>query len=202
MEIKYLSETIYLFLAYIIGSIPFSQIVAKKKAGIDLRFSGEGNVGARNVFHLINPVYGVICFILDMSKGLIVFFITKWLNFNELMTWLMGISVFIGHSFPVFLKGKGGKGAATVSGFLLGLSPIPLLLGSIVGGIAYLFTREFHWFASVALGSFALIFMPVFNHPFDEIVKVILYMFLPAIKRIIDIPYRRKIISKTKWKWS
>jgi glycerol-3-phosphate acyltransferase PlsY len=41
------------FLAYLLGSIPFSCIIAKRVKGIDIHVKGEGNVGGRNVWHLV-----------------------------------------------------------------------------------------------------------------------------------------------------
>ena len=38
-------------IAYFLGSIPVAYIIAKAVRSIDVRKAGEGNVGARNVFH-------------------------------------------------------------------------------------------------------------------------------------------------------
>ena len=54
-------------LAYFLGSIPFSYIIAKKVKGIDIRVTGEGNVGGRNVWHLVGKKYGILAGFLDIS---------------------------------------------------------------------------------------------------------------------------------------
>jgi len=44
-------------ISYLLGSIPFSYIVAKKVKGVDIRVVGEGNVGGRNVWHVVGKKY-------------------------------------------------------------------------------------------------------------------------------------------------
>ncbi len=56
-------------LSYLLGSIPFSYIIAKKVKGIDIRVTGEGNVGGRNFWHLVGKKYGILAGFLDISKG-------------------------------------------------------------------------------------------------------------------------------------
>ena len=57
-------------ITYLLGSIPFSFLIAYYIKGIDLRFTGEGNVGARNVWHLVGKKYGILAALLDAGKGL------------------------------------------------------------------------------------------------------------------------------------
>ncbi len=53
---------------YIIGSIPFSFMVAKTK-GIDLRKVGSGNTGASNVWRAAGFKYFVVALVLDIFEG-------------------------------------------------------------------------------------------------------------------------------------
>lgn len=46
-----------IIISYLIGSIPFAYIIAKKVKGIDIRYVGDGNVGARNVMHTVSHPY-------------------------------------------------------------------------------------------------------------------------------------------------
>ena len=58
--------------AYLIGSIPSAYLVSRWVAGIDIRVAGEGNVGARNAYHVVGPMWGVVVFLMDVTKGGIV----------------------------------------------------------------------------------------------------------------------------------
>src|SRR5215467_14005175 len=56
--------------AYLLGSIPFSQLITSWRTGLNLREVGEGNVGSRNVWHVAGPEWGLAAFGLDACKGL------------------------------------------------------------------------------------------------------------------------------------
>ena len=59
---------LFLLIAFALGAIPFSFIIAKSVKGIDLRHHGSGNLGATNVFRTLGPRWGVGCLLLDMAK--------------------------------------------------------------------------------------------------------------------------------------
>jgi len=131
---------------YLIGSIPFGYIIVKLAKGIDIRTVGSGNIGATNVARVLGLFGGVICFLLDLLKGLIpviaanILFLLKilpptdWCDTNEVCVVILqqysifypsiiGLSVILGHLFPVYLRFKGGKGVATALGVFLILAP-------------------------------------------------------------------------------
>ena len=54
--------------AYLIGSIPFGVIIGRAR-GIDVRDHGSKNIGATNVTRVLGKKLGVLCFLLDVSKG-------------------------------------------------------------------------------------------------------------------------------------
>lgn len=66
--LKYISVSL---LCYLIGSIPWSTIVAKlfMRAPIDLAEEGTKNVGATNVWYLAGPIAGCIAAVGDAVKG-------------------------------------------------------------------------------------------------------------------------------------
>jgi len=77
--------------SYFLGSIPFSYIIARLVKGVDLRVVGEGNVGARNVWHVIGKRYGVFAGTLDVGKGLAAYFIGYFLGLGPVWIWLCGV---------------------------------------------------------------------------------------------------------------
>lgn len=121
-------------LAYLLGSIPFGLLIAKAR-GVDLRKTGSGNIGATNVTRVLGKKLGVVCFILDASKGLLPTLLTLVLiqprfraaGHSELMfhwLWLItGCAAILGHVFPLYIGFRGGKGVATSFGVALGIWP-------------------------------------------------------------------------------
>lgn len=112
-------------IAYLIGSFNISVVLSKKMAGFDVRDKGSGGTGATNVLRSVGKRAAVITLIFDVLKGVIsigiailVGNIVQDVN-KELLLQIAGIMVVIGHTFPVFLKFKGGKGVATSLGILL-----------------------------------------------------------------------------------
>ena len=90
--------------AYLIGSIPFSQIITRWRAGLDLRAVGEGNVGSRNVWHVVGPRWGVLAAALDGVKGFLVCWAASALTTaSPADVALAGVAVILGHQFSLFL---------------------------------------------------------------------------------------------------
>lgn len=112
-------------IAYLIGSINFSVLISKKKAGYDIREKGSGNAGTTNMLRNLGKKYAAITLVCDILKGLVAIVIAIILgkiiqNSNgALLVQIAGIAVVIGHTFPIFFGFKGGKGVATSLGILL-----------------------------------------------------------------------------------
>jgi len=102
--------SLFTLIAYLIGSIPFGLLIAKSK-GIDIRTQGSGNIGATNVLRVIGKRWGFFTLFLDLLKGFIpAFFFPLLLKQSTDWGVLFGIAAILGHTFPVYLKFKGGKG--------------------------------------------------------------------------------------------
>ena len=127
--------------AYLFGAIPFGLLVAKSR-GVDIRTQGSGNIGATNVFRVIGKGWGIFTFVLDALKGFIPAFVFPRLaGLDPEWGVLFGIVAILGHSFPVYLKFKGGKGVATSAGMLLGVAPIAVLVGFVCWMLCMVFSR-------------------------------------------------------------
>jgi glycerol-3-phosphate acyltransferase PlsY len=105
---------------YLLGSIPFGLIITRAAGGPDVRTIGSGNIGATNVLRTGRKGLAAATLFCDMLKGTAAVLIAAhfWGHDAALAA---GLSAFIGHLFPVWLKFKGGKGVATYIGVLLGL---------------------------------------------------------------------------------
>ncbi len=120
-------ETLYFVaVSYLTGSIPFGYLVCRLFRGIDIRTHGSGNIGATNVYRTVGPRFGLPVLFLDMAKGAIPVILAKnFLDHRPESLVIIGVAAVAGHSFPVFLRGKGGKGVATSFGVIAALLPLP-----------------------------------------------------------------------------
>ena len=116
-------------LGCLLGAIPFGVLVSKAMGLPDPRTVGSKNVGFTNVLRVSGTKAGVLTLLGDMGKGWVMGWAAmQWLT-DERFIMLVALSVILGHLFSPFLNFKGGKGVATASGAVLGLSPsIGLLL--------------------------------------------------------------------------
>lgn len=111
-------------LGYLIGSIPVGFILGKVTRGIDIREHGSGNIGMTNVMRTIGVRAGILVFIADMAKGAVAVALA-WPILSsspEMVAWGQmagGASAVIGHSWPVYIRFRGGKGIATGFGALM-----------------------------------------------------------------------------------
>ncbi|MFA6549040.1 MAG: glycerol-3-phosphate 1-O-acyltransferase PlsY [Candidatus Margulisiibacteriota bacterium] len=128
-------------LSYLIGSIPFGLLIGKLK-GIDIRQHGSGNIGATNVFRTLGPRLGTLVFILDLLKGAVPVWIALSLTPQHWPVIAAGAAAIIGHSFPIFLKFKGGKGVATGLGVLLAIAP-DIFAVALVSAIIVIFISRY-----------------------------------------------------------
>ena len=136
------------FASYLIGSIPAGYI-AGRIAGIDIRTVGSGNIGATNVTRVLGKRYGYPVFIVDFLKGFAAvgmsIMIAKRTQPVSIPSELFGVvgavACVLGHSFPVWLGFKGGKGVAASAGALFGLMPFVALIAVAVWLIIFYLTR-------------------------------------------------------------
>jgi acyl phosphate:glycerol-3-phosphate acyltransferase len=110
--------------AYLLGSIPFSFLVARLFGVADVRRVGSGNVGATNVMRNAGKTAGLLAFLLDASKGAAAALIARALLRPEgALPALAAALAVLGHMYPVWLGFRGGKGVATGAGAFLPLAP-------------------------------------------------------------------------------
>lgn len=125
---------LFSLLAYLIGSIPFSYLIARAR-GVDLRRVGSGNVGATNVARSVGLPYGVLAFLLDWGKGVLT---AGLAGYWGVPIWLAGFAV-VGHDWSLFMGLRSGKGVATSLGLLMVLSwPAFLLTVGLWALVAWL----------------------------------------------------------------
>jgi glycerol-3-phosphate acyltransferase PlsY len=109
---------------YLLGSFPSAYIAGRLVKGRDIRRVGGGNVGTLNTLREVGFVPGLLVFVADAAKGALAILVAKWLGVNEITIFIAGLASVAGHSWPVFLRFKGGRGGATGYGIFLALAPL------------------------------------------------------------------------------
>jgi len=134
-------------LGYVLGSIPFAFIVARRWGHVDLRRSGSGNIGAANVFRTSGILIGLSALALDVAKGAIAVVLAQRLRAGSAGLTAAGIAAVIGHIYPIWLGFRGGKGVATACGAFAILTPLATAIASGV------FVATVWWTRYVSIGS-------------------------------------------------
>lgn len=128
-------------LAYLLGSVIGSLLIGQLRGGVDIRTMGSGNAGGTNALRTQGLVFAVWVMIIDIGKGWIAAGVLPELELPLVgidpaidRLWLAvacATAVVVGHVYPVWYGFRGGKGAATLVGVVLGLKPtalVPLLV--------------------------------------------------------------------------
>lgn len=108
--------------AYLLGSIPFAQVLARLK-GVDLRSVGTGNVGAGNLTKSAGVGWGLAAGLLDGLKGLVPVWLSLRGGLGPGAAGLVGLAAVIGHNWSIFMRGRSGRGLATAFGLIVALHP-------------------------------------------------------------------------------
>jgi len=114
-------------LGYMIGSLPLGYLAVRHWAGVDLRRVGSGNVGATNAWRVSGPGLGALVMAVDVAKGVAAVVLAGRLAPSETDAVAAGVAAVAGHMFPVWLRGRGGKGVATACGAFAVLAPLATL---------------------------------------------------------------------------
>jgi acyl phosphate:glycerol-3-phosphate acyltransferase len=128
-------------LGYLLGSIVGSLLVGRLRGGVDIRHLGSGNAGATNALRTQSKAFAFWVLLIDLGKGWVA---TRALATArvpgiaaappQLYAWAVaacGITVMLGHIYPLWHGFRGGKGVATLVGAVLGALPVllvPMLL--------------------------------------------------------------------------
>jgi len=136
-------------ISYLFGAIPFGLLIALSR-GVDIRKTGSGNIGATNVFRSVGKKWGVLAFLLDVSKGFVPAFVFPIIAAHAValpedkglpMALVCGCAAVAGHNWPVYLRFRGGKGIATSAGVLPGIAWEAMVVGIVAWTIVFAITR-------------------------------------------------------------
>jgi len=190
---------IFYILAYLVGSIPFGLLLAKKYAGVNVQESGSKSIGATNVLRVVkmkNPELakklGIATVVLDALKGLLVILAAMIYGMSTETLWAIAVMSVLGHCYSVYLNFEGGKGVATGLGVFLILIPIPTIIGALV----WAFCAKVLKVSSISslIGLIGVVVSAVYlsnglgvdsNAPMYIITFIIFYKHIPNIVRLV-----------------
>ncbi len=177
----YFYQLIFLAATYFVASIPFGLILTKKYLGKDVRSEGSGNIGATNVMRVGGKKLGILTFLLDALKGMLMVIFARFMFYDikylHLFLALVSFIAVIGHVYPIYLDFKGGKGVATAIAVLFALDPS-------VGFLVIVFwIMSFLMFRISAIASMLAIFSSILLscHYESPTSQVVLCTFLTAL---------------------
>ena len=158
-------------LCYAIGSLPTAYLFTRYILGQDIRQIGDFNSGAANVFRNVGAKTGVAVGAIDIIKGALVIVLAMVLVDDTGMEMMAGAAALAGHNFPVHLRFRGGRGAATAVGILIASVPI---IGLPVGAFCLVLLYFTHK-AIYPLAVF-LVAIPVLTWPVGYSVALAIYV--------------------------
>lgn len=114
---------IILACSYLLGSVPFGLLAGFAFKRIDIRQYGSGNIGASNVLRLLGWPAALLVFLLDTAKGFVPVWVAQGYDLDPLIVAGTALASILGHNCSLFLGFRGGKGAATSLGVVIGIAP-------------------------------------------------------------------------------
>ena len=141
MDLLLVQVTIAVAVGYLLGSFPSAYLAGLLTRGEDIRRLGDGNVGAENAYYQLGPRTGIGVGAADIAKGAIVILIIKASGFSHGAVLASGVGAVMGHTWPVFIQFRGGRGAATTLGVLAAVA-FPASLIAAVPAAAFLLAKR------------------------------------------------------------
>jgi len=183
--------------AYLIGGIPFGLLLAKKFAGVNVKDSGSGSIGATNVLRVVkekNPALakklGIATLALDALKGVLVLTVAYFMGLTEATLWGIAVLAVIGHCFSPYLGLEGGKGIATGMGVMMFMLPQETLIALVVWGVL---AKTVKISSLSSLSGVLVLFIASFylhpemaHAPVGFIVFILFYKHIPNIIRLFS----------------
>ncbi len=192
MDFLFNTNVEFFIAAYLIGAIPFGLLLTKKFAGVNVKASGSGSIGATNVLRVVkktDPILAkklsIATLTLDALKGVAVLCIAYFMGMSEATLWGIAVLAVFGHCFSLYLGLEGGKGIATGMGVMMFMLPQETLIALIVWGVLAK-TLKISSISSLT-GVLALLISSFFMHPAMDHAPVVLIVIILFYKHIPNI---------------
>ena len=104
-------------IGYLVGTTPSADLATTLATGgtVDLRSSGSGNPGGANAYVVLGPRWGAVVIGADIAKGAVASVVGRAVA-GGAGSCVAGAASVVGHCFPVWKGGRGGKGVGASVG--------------------------------------------------------------------------------------
>ena len=183
-----------LLAAYLLGSIPSAYLVGRFVAGRDIREVGDGNVGAKNTYHWLGVLPGLVVAVVDIGKGFIAVTVARQFELPAHVPYLAGTCAVLGHDFPILLGFRGGQGMAAMVGVFAVLFPSQLAISLVVLGGALLVSRNWDLSCTLGFASLPLQLLYSSGNPVQVLYPVLM---LPTIglRKLAAVRRARRVLA-------
>ena len=183
---------LFLLLAYLIGAFPSAVWLGRTFYNTDVREYGSGNAGATNTFRTLGVKAGVPVLLMDILKGWLAVNLVYFVTDNQLFSdekffeikLVLGIAAVIGHLFPVYTGFRGGKGIATMLGFMLGIYWEAAVVSALVFIVTFLLSKYVSLSSIVASLAFPFIVIVILGMNNANTSLIIFSIFVPILSLI------------------
>ena len=173
----YGKEIFVIIAGYLLGCICTGYYWVRFRTGNDIRSSGSGSAGARNVSRTLGKSGYAVTLTLDIVKGVIAVGLAVVLSVERWAVVMTFLAVACGHIWPVQLRFQGGKGVAVMLGAMMVFDYRALIILVTACGLLYLCTRKY-----IISGAVGLLTLPVsaivLKFPMSEIAGMILLILI------------------------
>ena len=128
--------------AYLIGAIPTAYLAVSWAKGQDIRALGDGNVGAGNAAQVLGVRAGLIIALVDIAKGAVCVLLGQLTLGLAEGGMAAGFAAVVGHVWPVYIRGRGGRGAAPAAGALMAALPLVAFYAVLPGLVVLYWTKS------------------------------------------------------------
>ena len=144
---------------YLIGSIPIANLVAARRARIDLREVGDRNPGFWNARETLGRRAAIPVFVGDSAKGVVAALVGTALA--DPGVWGLAYvgcgAAMVGHAFPVFARFRGGRSILTFAGGAAVFATVPFLISIGLLLVTFAVRRSFAVAARVGFVAFPIV---------------------------------------------
>lgn len=172
-------EILFIVISYLFGSIPYGFLIYYLSERRDIRKEGSGNIGATNLLRAKGQKAAVATLICDMLKGVLPIAYGMRYFDSPIVIICGGAAAITGHLFPVYLKFKGGKGIASLTGLFLVFNFPTLIVFAVFFLVVFAITKY------VSAGSVTGVTAVFFYTLFTDIVEVSAIVFMVCVLILI-----------------
>ncbi|MBQ9375877.1 MAG: glycerol-3-phosphate 1-O-acyltransferase PlsY [Ruminococcus sp.] len=152
--------------SYLLGSLNSAIIVCRILKKADIRDYGSKNAGLTNVLRVFGKGPALATLICDLAKGIIAVVVCRlvvtygfdvlFFDNDRFIGYIAGLSVMIGHIFPIFYGFHGGKGVLVAATTLIAIDPLTCFFAVLIFAIVVAITKYVSVGSIVAAFSYPL----------------------------------------------